>query len=175
MERQQNKASTNEYDSTLYLNKNIKLGDTIKILIANGIMTPDINIKSSYNLIDKNYAGVKFYEAKILTKDGRVNGLFYNSKMYEDENEFQSDLSKILTFLSKDYKLTKDSTHTEKERLFTYTEREFEYTSSTHIITLSINKKRWKDNFQTTYSFYLSPDIQDSIVKNHHLTNLFYN
>lgn len=163
-------------DSSLFLNKHVQLGDSAQSLIRRGIVTPDISMEDVYHPLDETYAGVDFREATILTKDGRVNGIFYISHTYNSEDAFRRDFSKVLSYLNQGYKQTTDTSYTGKEPLFKVTTRDYTFVSPTHVVELSFNEKRWKPypTGEKTYSFSLMIDIQDSIIKKHHLENLFY-
>ena len=163
-------------DSSLFLNKHVQLGDSAQSLIRRGIVTPDISMEGVYHPLDETYAGVDFREATILTKDGRVNGIFYISQTYNSEDAFRRDFSKVLSYLNQGYKRTTDTSYTGKEPLFKVTTRDYTFVSPKQVIELSFDEKRWKPypTGEKTYSFSLMIDIQDSIIKKHHLENLFY-
>ena len=159
-------------DSSLFLNKHVQLGDSAQSLIRRGIVTPDISMEGVYHPLDETYAGVDFREATILTKDGRVNGIFYISQTYNSEDAFRRDFSKVLSYLNQGYKQTTDTSYTGKEPLFKVTTRDYTFVSPKQVIELSFDEKRWKP--YPTGEKTLMIDIQDSIIKKHHLENLFY-
>lgn len=165
-----------EKDSSLFLNRHVQLGDSAQSLVRKGVVTPDISMEDVYHPLDETYAGIDFREATILTKEGRVNGIFYISQTYNSEDAFRRDFSKVLSYLNRGYKQTTDTSYTSKELLFKATTRDYTFVSPTQIIELSFDERRWKPYpvGETTYSFSLMIDIQDSIIKKHHLENLFY-
>ena len=74
-------------DSSLYLNNTIQVGDTAMRLVERGIMTPDIENKNLYNLVDNTFLGINFNRSIVSTYNGLVNGLFLFSRNFDKESE----------------------------------------------------------------------------------------
>lgn len=58
-----------ELDSSLYLNEDIKIGDSISILLKKNIISSDMEYSSTYHLVDNSYYGIKFDEADVCDND----------------------------------------------------------------------------------------------------------
>mgnify|MGYP003521907037 FL=1 len=58
-----------EIDSSLYLNKDIKIGDSISTLLKKNLVTPDIEYSSEFHLVNKNYCGIEFDEVDVYDSD----------------------------------------------------------------------------------------------------------
>ena len=58
-----------EIDSSLYLNEDIKIGDSISTLLKKNIILSDIKYSSTYHLVDHSYYDINFDEADVCDDD----------------------------------------------------------------------------------------------------------
>lgn len=103
-----------EIDSSLYLNKDIKIGDSISILLNNYLVIADIEYSSTYHLVNKSYYGIDFDEVDVYDSD-TVRCLLYKYTPRSLENA-KEKYSQITSYFYKQIgTASKDTSYTEKE------------------------------------------------------------
>lgn len=101
-------------DSTLYLNDNIKYGDSISTLVRNGIAAPYAEKPEDYSIVDKSYMGVSFDEATAHIKDNKVSGISYYSNSNDKPDSIRTAFAKLQKALVAKYgKWTSDTAYIE--------------------------------------------------------------
>ena len=167
---------TAQIDSSLFLNDSIQIGDTAMNLVGKGWLVPDTKYEEYFDLTDKKFGGIIFETARATTKDGRINGFSYISKSLKNKDAFQAMTSKLFVALSKEYgKPTKDSSYVEKDDMGVHHLHDYVWESKCRMVSVTIHRNEWTwFGGEDTYSILASVDIQDSIVKKKHLSNLFY-
>jgi len=168
--------SSSQTDSSLYLNDSIQLGDTAMNLVGKGWLVPDTKYDGYFDLMNKSLVGVSFETARATTKDGRINGFSYISKSFQSKDVFQGVTNKLFVALCKEYgKPTKDSSYLEKDDAGKHHMHDYIWESKNRCVSVTIHRSEWTlFGGDDTYSVIASVDIQDSIVKKKHLSNLFY-
>jgi len=141
-------------------------------LVERGIMTPDIENKNLYNLVDNTFLGINFNRSIVSTYNGLVNGLFLFSRNFDKESEYQSVMNKIFKNIGNTYKQAKDTTYNVPGAQFDAYVHEYEWLSESKKMSVFFNK-RSIDGFATLYDIQLYIIPQDSVIKNRHLTHLY--
>ena len=174
----QTKSNDSQKDSSLFLNEYIQLGDSALNLVGKGVLTPDVTEDSFFNLMDKSLGGVAFETARATCKDGLINGLFYISRSTNEVDSFQVKVGKLFSNLCAKYgKPVKDSTYVEREGdiIAKHYEHIYEWRTATKVVSVTMVKNElYALGGGEMYIMRASVGLQDSIVKKHNLTNLFY-
>lgn len=169
---------TSQIDSCLYLNDNIQVGDTAMSLVGKGILVPDADNEEDFDLMNKTFAGVVFDKARAVSKDGRINRLFYIGKSCENKEDFLKEKNKLFVELCKEYgKPSKDSSYVEKNEAPDTYSHDYTWESKNRVVSVTICRNEWPYwlGGKTSYISFALVTIQDSILQRKNLQSLSLN